>query len=104
MTPIFESQALQDTLNSVKENCIKSMKMLIDPDYVKLDKPIKCEILMSGESTIITHIALDEERFICAGEIANFELAFDETNVDVLISVLKEVELKKYKEEDPYYC
>jgi len=64
MSQIFESQALQATLDSVKENAIASIKAtLIGAGfaYVKLEKPIVCEHLTNGESSIITHIDLENE-------------------------------------------
>ena len=102
MTPIFESQALQDTLDIVKENCINSIKATLGGAgfaYVKLDKPIECEYLTNGESSIITHIDVANESFVVDGEITVFDKLFTDTNVSVLITVLEAIEEESYKEE-----
>lgn len=103
MTQIFESQALQDTLNSVKENCINSIKATLGGagfSYCKLEKPIECEFLMAGESALITHIDVDNETFVAEGEVCVFDLAFDDTNVVSLIKVLEAIEEGSFEEDD----
>lgn len=102
MTQIFKSQALQETLDSVKENCINSIKATLGGAgfaYVKLDKPIVCEHLTNGESSIITHIDLDNESFVVDGGITVFDKSFTDTNVSVLITVLEAIEEESYEEE-----
>lgn len=102
MTQIYESAALQDTLNSVKENCINSIKAILSSAgfaYVKLDNPIVCEHLTNGESSTITHIDVANESFVVEGEITTFDMAFTFTNVQVLIDVLEAIEEGSYEEE-----
>jgi len=106
MTQIFESQALQETLNSVKENCINSIKATLGGAgfaYVKLDKPIVCEYLTNGETSlypsIITHIDVANESFVVDGEITVFDKSFTDTTVEVLITVLEAIEEESYEEE-----
>lgn len=102
MTQIFESQALQDTLNSVRENCINSIKATLGGagfSYCKLDNPIVCEHLTNGESSIITHIDVANESFVVDGEITSFDMSFNYTDVQVLIDVLEAIEEGSFEEE-----
>jgi hypothetical protein len=102
MTPIFESQALQDTLDIVKENCINSIKATLGSAgfaCVTLENPIVCEYLTNGESSIITQIDVANELFVVEDETCVFYMAFTDTNVSVLITVLKAIEEQSYEEE-----
>ena len=102
MSQIFESAALQETLDAVKENCINSIKATLGGAgfaYCKLDNPIVCEHLTNGESSIITHIDVPTESFVVDGEITSFDIPFTKTNVQVLITVLEAIEDESYEEE-----
>ena len=103
MLKIQSSHDLQTIIDGVKETAINSIKATLSSAgfaYVKLDKPIVCEHLTNGESSIITHIDLENESFVVDGEIATFDMAFTDTNVTVLLSVLEAVEDESYEDED----
>lgn len=102
MSVIYESQALQYTLDNIKENAINSIKAtLIGAGfaYCKLDNPIVCEHLTNGESSSITHIDVANKSFVVEGEITTFDMPFNFTNVQVLIDVLEAIEEGSYEEE-----
>jgi hypothetical protein len=104
MEQIYESAALQDTLNSVKENCINSIKALLIGDgfsFLQFQTPIE---IANNKTAKITHIDLDNESFIVDDEILDvYDLNFTDTDVQTLIKVLEFIEEENHRALVPFF-
>lgn len=100
MSVIYESAALQDTLDNIYENAIDSIKATLIGDgfsFLRFKTPIEID---NNKTSKITHIDLNNESFIVDDEILDvYDLNFTDTDVQTLIEVLKAIEEGRYEEE-----
>jgi hypothetical protein len=104
MSVIYESQALQDTLDTVWENCIDTIKALLIGDgfsFLQFQTPIE---IANNKTAKITHIDLDNESFIVDDEILDvYDLNFTDTDVQTLIKVLEFIEEENHRALVPFF-
>jgi hypothetical protein len=104
MSAIYESQTLQDTLNSVKENCINSIKATLNirnHNLITFDDPLTNNKIehVDGENIVgydlnSNTVQIEMMKF---SNYNTYNISLDKIKIEVLILMLQEIEEESYE-------
>jgi hypothetical protein len=103
MSVIYESQALQDTLNSVKENCINSIKATLNNrnhNLITFDDPLTNNKIDHVDRENIVGYDMNSNTVQIEMNYNTYNISLDKIKIEVLILMLQEIEEESYEEEN----
>ena len=102
-TKIFESLALQDTLNFVKENCINSIKETLrsrNHGIITLNKTITHNWCDDVDNEQITGYNIDSNTVQIDMNGNQYDTELDEIKVETLIKILQAIQNEEYSDDE----